>query len=76
MGCSREAAILNTYLQKALDEEIRRGDFSNVIEAVAANPSGRGLAWNFLRSKWDEIYDKYEGNLHVFKTLTKLRMTA
>lgn len=41
-----------------LDETVvRKQDASYVIRYVARNYVGRALAWDFLRSEWDTIFD-------------------
>lgn len=49
---------LYRYLNYMLDETVvRKQDASYVIRYVARNYVGRALAWDFLRSEWDTIFD-------------------
>jgi aminopeptidase N len=57
LGCSREPWILVRYLSKSMDPDsaIRKQDGRRVVGAVAANPVGRPIAFNFLKKNFDEL---------------------
>ncbi|XP_014675061.1 PREDICTED: aminopeptidase N-like [Priapulus caudatus] len=60
MSCSRDIWILQRYLDRALEEkDIRRQDAGTVIGYIAQNPVGRYLAWDFIRAKWDTVYERF-----------------
>uniref|UniRef100_UPI00398E6FDA aminopeptidase Q-like isoform X3 n=1 Tax=Pristiophorus japonicus TaxID=55135 RepID=UPI00398E6FDA len=60
LGCSREPWILTRYLHYALDEsKILQKDSLLVFRAVAKNPFGYLLVWNFIRANWKTIHTEY-----------------
>ena len=58
LGCSREPWILLRYLSFVLDAKsgIRKQDGRRVISAVAGNPGGRRLAFNFILKHFEEMF--------------------
>lgn len=60
LSYSKSTWILNRYLQNLLipDSIVRSQDFFTVVNAVSRNPSGRYLAWYFMRQRWDDIVAK------------------
>lgn len=66
LACTSEPWILNRYLDYALDgDKIRRQDASSVFSAVAANPNGLQIVWDYLQRKWDEIQGKFPASFTV-----------
>ncbi|XP_029001190.1 aminopeptidase Ey-like [Betta splendens] len=62
LSCTREPWLLNRYLEYSLDPtKIRKQDASFTITAIASNPVGQPLAWDFIRAKWDFIFNDYGG---------------
>lgn len=56
LGCSKEPWVLARYLRYAINgEHIRKQDIFRVFAAVSTNSVGQQLAFDFLRSNWDEI---------------------
>ena len=39
------------------DSGVRKQDVSRVFSAIAKNPLGRDLAWNYLRDNWIPVRD-------------------
>lgn len=45
------------YLEYTLDpSKIRRQDAASTIQLIAENVVGMPLAWNFVREKWDYLF--------------------
>ncbi len=64
--CSfRDEKLLVIALRLSLSESARSQDLLKSISAVWANPWGRYVAWNFLKSHWEEIVKRFEGG-HLF----------
>nr|XP_057934796.1 aminopeptidase N-like isoform X2 [Doryrhamphus excisus] len=67
LACTRQPWLLNRYLDYSLDtEKIRKQDATNVITSIAGNAIGQPLAWDFVRSKWDYLYNDYGGGSFSF----------
>ncbi|MEK7558776.1 MAG: M1 family metallopeptidase [Patescibacteria group bacterium] len=64
--CSfRDDILLGKALRLSLSEGARSQDLLKAISAVWANPWGRYVAWDFLKSQWKEIAKRFEGG-HLF----------
>ncbi|XP_068612845.1 aminopeptidase Ey-like [Brachionichthys hirsutus] len=62
LSCSTQPWLLNRYLDYCLDpEKIRKQDATSAITSIASNPIGQALAWDFVRAKWDFIFNDYGG---------------
>mmetsp|Transcript_31821 Transcript_31821/g.77554 ORF Transcript_31821/g.77554 Transcript_31821/m.77554 type:complete len:1119 (+) Transcript_31821:199-3555(+) len=60
LAASSEPWLLKRVLDMSLDEnEIRRQDAVSTICAVARNPVGGPLVWEFLQQEWNEIRKRY-----------------
>ncbi|KAL5283636.1 hypothetical protein ACFFRR_006103 [Megaselia abdita] len=56
LGCSKEPWVLARYLKYAISGKyIRKQDIFRVFAAVSSNAVGQQLAFDFVRSNWDEI---------------------
>lgn len=57
LACTREMWLLTRFMELALmpDSPIRKQDAISVFRAVANNPIGDLLAFNFIRDNWDRI---------------------
>ena len=53
--------LLKETLARSLTDDVRLQDTITVVTAVAANLSGRDLAWNFLKDQWGEFNERYGG---------------
>jgi aminopeptidase N len=58
-----DPALLQRSLRFSLTPEVRAQDVHLLITGVMENPSGRELAWNFVREYWAEI-EKVEGTFN------------
>mmetsp|Transcript_35648 Transcript_35648/g.68827 ORF Transcript_35648/g.68827 Transcript_35648/m.68827 type:complete len:577 (-) Transcript_35648:442-2172(-) len=64
--------LLRRVLGMALDQkEIRRQDAVGVICAVARNPVGEALAWEFLQEHWEQLKGLYGALSFELGTLLK-----
>jgi puromycin-sensitive aminopeptidase len=63
MALSRfqEPELLNATLSDSLSSKVRSQDSITLVAAVAANPKGRNLAWDFVKSNWAEFDRRYGG---------------
>lgn len=56
LGCSKEPWILARYLKYAISGKyIRKQDIFRVFASVSSNSVGQQLAFDFIRSNWDEL---------------------
>ena len=51
--------LLEETLRRSMADDIRVQDTIRVIVSVASSSIGRSLAWDFVRSHWEEIYRRY-----------------
>lgn len=62
LSCTEQPWLLNRYLDYSLDSNmIRKQDASYTIVYIAGNPIGQPLAWDFIRAKWDYLYNNFGG---------------
>ncbi|XP_010791301.1 aminopeptidase N-like, partial [Notothenia coriiceps] len=55
------------YLEYCLDpKKIRKQDATSTIISIASNSVGQPLAWDFIRSRWDYIFNEYGGGSFSF----------
>ncbi|XP_033635602.1 uncharacterized protein LOC117296681 [Asterias rubens] len=70
MACSKKPWILNTYLSYILDTSIIRAqDAADVITAVAGNPVGLPLAWDFFRGNWEFFRTGYGDTVFLLDSI-------
>ena len=53
--------LLSSTLEDSLSSKVRSQDSISVVTGVAANPKGRDLAWEFVKSNWAEFDRRYGG---------------
>ncbi|KAL3065089.1 hypothetical protein OYC64_015300 [Pagothenia borchgrevinki] len=67
LSCSKQPWLLNRYLEYCLDpQKIRKQDATSTIISIASNSVGQPLAWDFVRSRWDYIFNEYGGGSFSF----------
>ena len=54
-----DQGLLTETLARSLSSDVRLQDTISVVSSVAANPRGRQLAWDFLKSNWPEFDRRY-----------------
>ena len=57
----QQPELLNATLADSLSAKVRSQDSITVVAGVAANPKGRDLAWDFVKSNWGEFDRRYGG---------------
>ncbi|MCH8297660.1 MAG: M1 family metallopeptidase [Chloroflexi bacterium] len=57
----QQPELLNATLEDSLSSKVRSQDTVTVVTGVAANPKGRDLAWEFVKSNWGEFDRRYGG---------------
>ncbi|XP_041643413.1 endoplasmic reticulum aminopeptidase 2 isoform X2 [Cheilinus undulatus] len=61
LTCTKNPSKLSKLLELGLEGKvIRSQDLSSVIVMVARNPRGHFLAWNFVKTKWDKLVQKFQ----------------
>ncbi|XP_068428480.1 aminopeptidase Ey-like isoform X2 [Clinocottus analis] len=67
LSCTKQPWLLNRYLEYCLDpKKIRKQDATSTILSIASNPIGQPLVWDFVRAKWDHIFNDYGGGSFSF----------
>ena len=61
MSRFQDAGLLNETLETSLTSRVRSQDTITVVAGVAANPVGRGPAWEFVKNNWAEFDRRYGG---------------
>ncbi|XP_029601174.1 aminopeptidase N-like [Salmo trutta] len=70
LACTRVPWLLNRYLNYCLDpEKIRKQDSTFTIVYIAGNVVGQSLAWDFVRTNWDHLFNDYGGGSLSFARL-------
>ncbi|PKB72266.1 MAG: hypothetical protein BZY87_01245 [SAR202 cluster bacterium Io17-Chloro-G6] len=57
----QQPELLTATLEDSLSSKVRSQDTVTLVTGVAANPKGRDLAWEFVRSNWGEFDRRYGG---------------
>ncbi|XP_029317139.1 aminopeptidase Ey-like [Cottoperca gobio] len=67
LACTKQPWLLNRYLEYCLDPaKIRKQDATSTIITIASNAIGQPLAWDFVRAKWNHIFNDYGGGSFSF----------
>ncbi|XP_062585470.1 uncharacterized protein LOC134247152 isoform X2 [Saccostrea cucullata] len=70
LACTKQTWILSKYLSLSLNSsEVRRQDGTYVIIYVSRNTIGRDLAWNFVKSNFDQLLRMYGESSFALKNL-------
>ncbi|XP_054626933.1 aminopeptidase N-like isoform X1 [Dunckerocampus dactyliophorus] len=60
LACTKVPWLLNRYLEYTLDPaKIRKQDTISTILYISRNIVGAPLAWNFVRARWSDIFQRY-----------------
>ena len=57
----QQPELLTEALEDSLSPKVRSQDSITLVTGVAANPKGRELAWEFVKSNWGEFDRRYGG---------------
>ncbi|XP_054718668.1 aminopeptidase Ey-like [Uloborus diversus] len=73
LACAKEPWLLTRYLNWSLssDSGIRRQDGSYVFRSVGAKLYGRDLTFNYIRDKWNVIFERYGKSFFAISGLLK-----
>lgn len=61
LGAIRDETLLVKVLDFAMSDQVRAQDTVFAIMSVALNTKGRDLAWEFFKSNWLKLTNRYEG---------------
>ena len=68
MTCFSDKLLLQQLLEKSLSDEIRYHNTIGIVVGIGNNPSGEELAWEFLKSNWEEFNRRYgEGGFSLMR---------
>eukprot|EP01094_Clydonella_sp_ATCC50884_P018431 TRINITY_DN3410_c0_g1_i1.p1 TRINITY_DN3410_c0_g1~~TRINITY_DN3410_c0_g1_i1.p1 ORF type:complete len:545 (+),score=171.06 TRINITY_DN3410_c0_g1_i1:258-1892(+) len=70
LGNAPTKELLERTLQFSLSPKVRSQDAVFVIGGVAANPKGRDLAWEFLKEKWTQLVETYNGGFLLSRVVS------
>ncbi|XP_023658798.2 endoplasmic reticulum aminopeptidase 2-like isoform X1 [Paramormyrops kingsleyae] len=72
LTCSKDLEKLNKLIDLAMEgEAIKTQDLPTLIVAIARNPAGHMLAWNFVQKNWKKLLEKFHlGSSSIRKILT------
>lgn len=63
MANFQETGILERYIELSQDENnVRSQNFLHILQYIASNSAGSDLAWNWVRSNWEWLVDRYTLN--------------
>lgn len=73
MCCSEQPWILGKYLALSLepDSGIRKADSGTVFVGISRTPTGRFMAFDFLRDKWDKIKKIHGSGFFIISNMIK-----
>ena len=54
-----DQGLLSETLERSLTSDVRLQDTISVVSGIASNPSGRKLAWEFVKENWPEFDQRY-----------------
>ncbi|CAG0920565.1 unnamed protein product, partial [Notodromas monacha] len=72
LACTKEVWLINKYLEITVQLEnstLRRHDTEDAFSYIATNVIGTPFAFNFLKSRWDEVMAAYGGGRAVLETI-------
>jgi len=65
VGAVAFAPLLKRALEFSISSEVRNQDVPFVIARIAANNKGRDIAWEFVKSNWDDLQKRFEGGFLI-----------
>jgi puromycin-sensitive aminopeptidase len=72
LGSIRDVDILKRVIEFAMSDEVRAQDSVFIIVAVALNPKGREMAWEFFKQNRQQLLDQYEGGFLLSRLVKHL----
>ncbi|XP_064598635.1 puromycin-sensitive aminopeptidase-like isoform X2 [Liolophura sinensis] len=73
LGCVATKELQSKVLDFALSDKVRSQDTVFVIAGVTGSAQGRELAWEFVKSNWSTLHNRYKGGFllsRLVKTTT------
>ncbi|KAI9588021.1 puromycin-sensitive aminopeptidase isoform X1 [Glossina fuscipes] len=61
LGCISNVDLLRKVIDFAMSGEVRAQDSVFIIVAVAVNPKGRDMAWQFFKDNHQKLLEQYQG---------------
>ncbi|XP_023296765.2 puromycin-sensitive aminopeptidase isoform X2 [Lucilia cuprina] len=72
LGCIGNVDILRKVIEFAMSGEVRAQDSVFVIVAVAVNPKGRDMAWQFFKDNSQKLLEQYQGGFLLARLIKYL----
>ncbi|KAH8379355.1 hypothetical protein KR009_004350 [Drosophila setifemur] len=72
LGCSGDVKLLRRVIDFAMSGEVRAQDSVFVIVAVAINPKGRDMAWEFFKENNKMLLERYQGGFLLSRLIKYL----
>ncbi|XP_064546193.1 puromycin-sensitive aminopeptidase isoform X1 [Drosophila montana] len=72
LGCIGDVKLLRRVIDFAMSGEVRAQDSVFVIVAVAVNPKGRDMAWEFFKENNKQLLEQYQGGFLLTRLIKYL----
>ncbi|XP_061395551.1 puromycin-sensitive aminopeptidase isoform X1 [Musca vetustissima] len=72
LGCIGNVDLLRKVIDFAMSGEVRAQDSVFVIVAVAVNPKGRDMAWQFFKDNHQKLLEQYQGGFLLARLIKYL----
>ncbi|XP_017474998.1 PREDICTED: puromycin-sensitive aminopeptidase-like isoform X1 [Rhagoletis zephyria] len=72
LGCIGNVDLLRKVIDFAMSGEVRAQDSVFVIVAVAVNPKGRDMAWEFFKDNNQKLLEQYQGSFLLTRLIKYL----
>lgn len=72
LGCCGDLKLLRRVIDFAMSSEVRAQDSVFVIVAVAINPKGRDMAWEFFKENNKQLLERYQGGFLLSRLIKYL----
>ncbi|XP_030380282.1 puromycin-sensitive aminopeptidase [Scaptodrosophila lebanonensis] len=72
LGCIGDTKLLRRVIDFAMSGEVRAQDSVFVIVAVAINPKGRDMAWEFFKENNKRLLEQYQGGFLLARLIKYL----
>ncbi|XP_016993881.2 puromycin-sensitive aminopeptidase isoform X1 [Drosophila takahashii] len=72
LGCCGDVKLLRRVIDFAMSGEVRAQDAVFVIVAVAINPKGRDMAWDFFKENNKKLLERYQGGFLLSRLIKYL----
>ncbi|KAL4227197.1 hypothetical protein ACF0H5_015170 [Mactra antiquata] len=70
LACTKSTWLLSRYLELTVTPDIvRKQDATKTMVYIANNPVGEPLVWDFVRGRWDYLFNTYGSGTFSFKSL-------